>query len=418
MDLAELKAEIELAVPIGSLIGTRATRLQCPFHNSSDLDLAVKHHTNMWRCYGACDDGHWHSIFDWVMLSMGCEFKEALRILAEQAGIPLGANRERSRILKESLSYFKECLFSDREALDYLKRRGFGEYHLFQRQIGYAGSMGIPPDVSTTELEMVGLVRRTHLGVRPYFRNRIVYPIFDRKVELVQMQGRLYPEPNYLPNESKLPKYLGLSNEVDLKGRTIFDCLAGEDDLVRQAHRGFAFLTEGWPDAETLRAWGLPVGGLFGHSGLERHAFKLGHLQEVFVVLDPDKASQGNIYPALYRLALKIPHVIFKNIYLDTSGLDINDWAMQSKPTGELLDPYKDEHKIAQLRVMVTHAKPLVQDLIERWWDRPHLVQPLLLLIAKTQNNEKWIWELAQRMGESERAVKLLLRVLSQDSHI
>lgn len=411
MSYQELREQIESSVSIGNLIGTRANRAHCPFHNSSGLDLAIRHHSNQWRCFGACDTGQWRSIFDFQMEMTGCDFKEAMRQLADMGGIPLGNNKERVEILQGAQSFFRQELLQHPEAMAYLRRRGFSDAWMFQRQIGWCGETSIPPDMTTTQLEMVGLVRRYDWGARLYQRNRIIYPVVDRRNEIVNMQGRAFPNPD-ADDPKAPPKYLALPMEVDLKGRNIFDCLAGED-LCHRMRKDFAFMGEGWPDTETLLAWNLPAVGLFGHSGMERHAYRLGHLKQLFVVLDPDKASQNNIYPKLWQLACKMPQVEIRNIYLNTGGMDLNDWAMHGKPAGEALDPYKDEAKIDQLRDMVVTAKPLIQDLIDRWCDKLHNVQPVVQLIARSPDPDRWIFELSRKLNTDEHAIRLLLRVLA-----
>lgn len=417
MDFEEIIAAIESNVSISSLIGTRSARIQCPFHNSASPDLAIKHHQNKWRCFGACDEGHWLGLTDWVMKTRGCGRSQAFKELAEMAGVQLGVNQDRVSILRRTQNHFNENLENYPEVMKYLKSRGFGEQWAFQRNIGYAGDGTIPDGLTMGQLESVGLVRRNQKGIQPFFRNRIVYPIYDNKSNLTQMQGRRFPElleydPMFTP-----PKYLGLPREVDLRDRSIFECLACEDIALKPhgSNGSYAFLAEGWPDAETLNIWKLPTVGLFGHTGMERHSYKLKKLKYLFVVLDPDKASQENIYSKLYPLALRMPEVEIRNIYLDTNGMDTNAWAMSGKPQGELLDPVKDEAKIDQLRNMVDRSPNLVQELINQWGNNPHLIQPLALLVAVQPDREKWIWYLASKLEVSVESVNLLLKVLASE---
>lgn len=414
MDLKDLKAEIESAISISSLAGTRATRVQCPFHMSSAPDIALDHGANSWRCYGACDDGRWHSIYDWVMRRDGIDFSEALKSLAEDAGVSLSPNKERSEILSGAQSYYYEQLQKHPEVLDYLHRRGFSDELIYQRQIGYAPLDFFPTNVTLRQLYDVGLMKTGYYKPYPFFSNRIVYPIYDWDHNIIQMQGRLVGNPEEVEGRY-MPKYLALSTEVELKGRSIYQCLGGEDILKREG-LPYVFLCEGWPDRETLAAWRLNAVNLFGHSGMEKHANRLKRTKKVYVVLDPDEASQKRLLNGLYDLAIKIPEVDFYVIDLHpiTSGQDLNDWAMSGKQEGETLSPKHDERKIDQLRNACTQAVPLAQTLIDRWAKiHPHMIEPVARFVGKMADKERWVSELARALDQTPKSVEFLLNVLA-----
>jgi DNA primase len=414
MDLKDLKAEIESAISISSLAGTRATRVQCPFHMSSDPDIALDHSNNTWRCYGSCDDGRWHTIYDWVMMRDGLDFATALKSLAEDAGISLSPNKERSRILADSQSYYYDQLQKHPEVLAYLYKRGFSDELIYQRQIGYAPLDFFPTNVTLRQLYEVGLMKTGYYKPYPFFSDRIVYPVYDWDYNMIQMQGRLVGSPE-APEGKYMPKYLALSTEVELKGRSIYQCLGGEDTLKREG-LPYVFLCEGWPDRETLAAWRLNAVSLFGHSGMEKHANKLKRVKKVYVVLDPDEASQKRLLNGLYDLAIKIPEVEFFVVDLEklTGGQDLNDWAMSGKPQGECLSPKYDEHKIEQLRNACAEAPTLAKALIERWASvHAHMIEPVARFVGKMPDKERWIAELAKALGQSTQSIQFLLHVLA-----
>ncbi len=413
MDFKEIKEEIEANVRVGTLAGSQSSRISCPFHKSADLDLALYHETNTWRCFGACDDGRVHNVFDWVMNIEGVPFAEAFKILADAAGISLKPNRERVEILSSAQGFYHEELMRNDEARAYLHRRGFSDEHLFRRQIGYA-SEGFPDGISFDRLQKVGLLR-PGLTTRPFFRHRIVYPIYDRSQMQIQMQGRLFPFPQLDHEGKELPKYLGLKSDVELKGRSIWQCLAGEEILTSHSLQEVV-LCEGWPDRETLDAWGIKAVSLFGHSGLSKHYHKFKTLQRVHLVLDPDGASQKNVLNELWQMGCRIPHVELFNVVLQTGGLDINDWAMSGKSEGETLSRTKDEAKIEMFQRMCKLAKPLPLTLIETWSNKPHLLQPLAQYIGRLPDPEPWVHALAKRVGETERTIRFFVKAHTPES--
>lgn len=400
----DVKDEIRSVVSIGVLAGSKMSRIRCPFHRSERLDMALYHDNDTWRCWGKCNT--WGDIFDWVELQEGVDFKEALRRLADMAGIPLQPSEERTEILTAATRFYHDQLVHHPDVVAYLHKRGFSDEHIFTRQLGYAHSTDFPTNVAIQKLERVGLIQRGMTGPYPWFRDRITYPVFDFKRNIIQIQGRQFP------NDDAKPKYMALRDDVDLRGRSIYQCLGGEE-LLGDPTLTSVLLAEGWPDRETLAAWGIPAVNIFGHSGMEKHAHKFKHVKTIFTVLDPDAASQSGILDNLWALNIKVPFIEIKNILLDTGGMDLNDWAMSGKPRGQFLSPRHDEDKIEALRGMVKSARPLIEDLILHWGNKPHMLIPLVQLIARKPpaERDRWTNRLAGFLGEDRKSVDLLIRV-------
>jgi hypothetical protein len=225
-------------------------------------------------------------------------------------------------------------------------------------------------------------------------------------MSLVQMQGRDL-------SGTAPAKYLALSNEVEIRGRSIYQCLGGEEILDLQPDE--IDLCEGWPDRFTLASWRMRAVNLFGHSGMEKHAHKLKGVKRIYSILDPDEASQKRLLTNLYQLNVKIPHVEIRVVHLDTSGQDLNAWGLAGK-RGPFFSPYSDELLIEQLQEMKAKAPHLLDRLVQDWGPHPHLLQPLVILLARVPDPDPWIYKLAKLVGESEASVRFLMRVLSPTS--
>lgn len=209
----------------------------CPFHsNTRTPAFVVWPETGTWRCFGECNDGG--DIFKFVMKKEGWDFPEALRVLAEQAGVELQPYTpeqqeqveefERLRVLlEEAVTFYRHNLLNTdagKSAMGYWRSRGLTDKTIEAFGLGYApdawdASANYFKEKGYTEQELIdaGLVsQRESGGVYDRFRNRIVLPIRDERGRMTGFGARtLDPE--------GLPKYLN-SPQTDIfdKGKTLF----------------------------------------------------------------------------------------------------------------------------------------------------------------------------------------------------
>ena len=90
----EIKSRIDIIIDlIGETVKLRRTGKNysglCPFHNEKTPSFIVSPDRQTWRCFGQCNEGG--DIFRFMMKKEGWDFKEALRFLAERAGVKLEA---------------------------------------------------------------------------------------------------------------------------------------------------------------------------------------------------------------------------------------------------------------------------------------------------------------------------------------
>ncbi|MBE0408258.1 MAG: DNA primase [Anaerolineales bacterium] len=231
--LDEIKSRIDIVDLISESVQLRRTGKNytgfCPFHsNTRTPAFVVFPETGTWRCFGQCNDGG--DIFGFVMKKEGWDFSEALRRLAERAGVVLrpptpaeqAAAEEHEGLramLEEAATYFHHNLVNTAEgksALEYLRqKRGLTGKTIEAFGLGYAlnswealtnhfMSKGYKQD----DLVACGLVSEREGegglgdgGVYDRFRNRIMFPIRDDRGRMAGFGARcLDPE--------DMPKFL------------------------------------------------------------------------------------------------------------------------------------------------------------------------------------------------------------------
>ncbi len=174
----------------------------CPFHNEKTPSFMVSPSRQSWHCFGCGEGG---DIFTFIEKIEGVEFPEALKILAEKAGIILKYDNPKLRsekdkayeICEKATQFFTASLNKAKVILDYLHQRGLKDETIDEWRLGYA------PDswgsllsflnkygYREPEIEKAGLIL---LGAKYHdrFRNRLMFPIFDTNGRAVAFSGRI-----------------------------------------------------------------------------------------------------------------------------------------------------------------------------------------------------------------------------------
>lgn len=209
----------------------------CPFHHNVNTPaFVVFPDTQTWRCFSECDEGG--DIFSFMMKKEGWEFFEALKQLANRAGVQLKPltpealeekeEHERLRgLLEETVTYYRHNLLqtdAGKSGVSYLQKRGLSEVTIETFGLGYAPNSWDSvlnylqsKGYSVEEIGDVGLVsEKEGGGVYDRFRNRLMIPIRNRNGKITGFGARvLDPE--------DVPKYLN-SPQTQLfdKGKLLY----------------------------------------------------------------------------------------------------------------------------------------------------------------------------------------------------
>ncbi|MFA7141722.1 MAG: DNA primase [Candidatus Paceibacterota bacterium] len=240
-DLEEIKNRLDIVDVVSKYIKLEKAganfRACCPFHDEKTPSFMVSPSKQIWHCFGCSLGG---DIFQFVMKIEGIEFKDALKILAKEAGVELKTfsktsfkeKTERQKIaetLNQALKFFEHYLNNSKKgvrAKEYLiKKRGFTEDLIKEWRIGYA------PDsyemlskflesrgYNKMFIEKAGLAfLKSNGGLCDRFRSRIVFPFFNINSELIGFTGRIFEK------EEDLAKYLNTPSTVLYdKSRVLF----------------------------------------------------------------------------------------------------------------------------------------------------------------------------------------------------
>lgn len=182
----------------------------CPFHNEKTPSFVVSPERQIWHCFGCGKGG---DVYTFLMEYEKLEFVEALRILAKKTGVELHesdfvkkGSSQKEKIYKiNSLSsdYYHYILVnhkSGKTALDYLAKKRKIDRRLIETfRIGYSPSAGnsltkyLVEKKKYKEQDLIdaGISVFRSGSVSDFFRNRIMFPIFDHRDNIVAFSGRV-----------------------------------------------------------------------------------------------------------------------------------------------------------------------------------------------------------------------------------
>jgi len=226
--IEEIKSKLDIAEVIGSYIKLTKAGINykalCPFHGEKTPSLFVSPSRQIWHCFG-CSEGH--SIFDFVMKIEGIEFGDALRILAQKAGVELKPLKPELRTKRQrfyeicelAVKFYQKQLeksLKGKEAKKYLLKRGINEESIEKWRLGWAPEawQGLSDFLSSQgyskqEIEKTGLAIKSEKGSYfDRFRSRIMFPVFDLNSQVIGFGGRV------LKKEKEVSKYMNTPNSL------------------------------------------------------------------------------------------------------------------------------------------------------------------------------------------------------------
>lgn len=397
-------------------------RARCPFHSERTPSFFVSPDRGTYHCFG-CDVGG--DIFSFVEQIEGLDFKGALKVLAEKAGVPLVYERKEKSDFRERLFELLETatIFYmarlDEATRKYLMERGINEATTRTFRVGLAGNSWSEASeylrakgFSEKEILDAGIAKKGERGgLNDKFRNRIMFPIADSAGRVVGFSGRIFfSSPPAGGASPDAPKYLN-SPETPLYRKS--HILYGFD-RAKQAIRkhNCAVLVEGQVDllASHQAGWGNTV-AVSGTAFTAEHAALIRRMTDNLVIaLDADEAG---IKAAARAARAAIAGGLNVKVAQIPSGLDPADFILKNGADAWRVAIREAKDIITFLLDVLQKHSPQ-QDRFRR--NVEAVVLPFVVDVQSPIAREQYIREVSNRLGVSEHAVSEAISKLPRSS--
>jgi len=383
----------------------------CPFHREKTPSFMVSPERQMWHCFGSCGEGG--DIFKFLMKYENLEFYEALKILAEKAGVELKkispAEHKQFGILydisQSAKDFFKKQLEQSTETLNYLKERGLKKETIEEFELGLAPNKF--DDLSRyltnsgydiKDVERAGLIFKTERGSYvDRFRERIMFPLYNHFGKVVGFSGRVLPRLE--AEKPELGKYINTPETLIFnKSRILYGFHKTKKHILEQKS---AVLVEGQMDF--LMAYQDGVKNVIATSGT---ALTFDHLktirrlaEQLILCFDNDEAGFNAVERAI-DLA------------------NANDFNVKILTLQDFKDPAEAAQKSpGALAGLIKETKPAMEFYFERYLkekvklELPEFKKKIRIVLAKIKNlasaveRAQWLKELSQRTKIEEKTL-------------
>jgi DNA primase len=266
----EVKSKTDIVSIIGERIelkkAGRNYKANCPFHGEKTPSFMVSPELQIFKCFGCNEAG---DAFSFLEKFEGMEFPEALKYLADRAGVKLvqgnfGQAPEKEQLIEintQALKFYDYMLLthpSGKKALEYLQKdRGLKLDSIKEFQLGYSPENSYPlssflvgkKKFKPQDIERAGIGIPQGANIYDRFSGRVIFPLFDHRGNPIGFAGRILPwdrrETGKYINSPETPIYhkssvlFGLNITRPLiKKKKVAIVVEGELDLISSYQAG------------------------------------------------------------------------------------------------------------------------------------------------------------------------------------
>ena len=413
----EINNRIEIAEVIGRYLqlkraGSKYIGL-CPFHNEKTPSFSIDSERRFWYCFGCKQGGN---IFQFLMKMEGMGFPEAVRKLAQEAGVEIKWETDNSvqetarqrgwQLLDRVCKYYSHILLETEEGgagREYLLQRRIAKNVAEKFRLGFAPTNSAPllkvvheAGFSDEELVNCGIFIKRERGIRELLSGRLIFPITDFQGRVVAMGGRILG--------AGLPKYINSpETEIYSKRSHLYGLNVARGPISREDK---AIVVEGYLDVISLHQIGFDycVASLGTALTAEQAKLLKRYASQVILAYDGDSAGAKAIIKGndvLEEAGLQVMTVVWPE------GEDPDSMAARGRSAVE--EVLKAKIGIVkfvierQLKLTDTTTPEGKENLVK-------LVLPFLEKIQDPVRREAYIRELAYYSGFSEDKLALYLR--------
>ncbi len=345
----EVKSKNDIVDIIGSYISLNdKNKALCPFHNDHSPSFSVHPDKQIYKCFSCGESGN---VVTFVEKFLGISFQEAVKLLADRAGIKLNINVPKKtnkydkyyEITDTVNKYFKNNIFSSngQQALKYLNDRHIDKDIINEFNIGLSTNNKLheilAKKYNLEDLLKIDIVREVDNKIYDTFQNRIMFPIIDEDNNVVGFSGRKYLV-NDLDNK-QLSKYVN-SRETDIfiKSKIFYNINNALPNIKKSKE---IIITEGFMD--TIRMVSIGYNNTVALMGT---AFTKEHLDKIIkykcrVVLNLDQDNAGvlgtiSIGDELIKNNIDVSVIVFDDYkdsdeYIINKGKEAFDYAYKNR---------------------------------------------------------------------------------------
>ena len=416
-EVQEIKDKIDIADFVGEYLrltpaGTGIFKASCPFHNEKTPSMIVSPVRQNFHCFGCGAGG---DVFEFLMKIENIEFPEALKVLAQKAGVTLSRqNREQLShknrlydLCELTARYWHKILLDSpkaQEVRDYLANRGINEESIEQFRIGYSiddwsnlFDFLIKRGYKEQEIFSAGLSIKKDRGPGYYdrFRHRLMFPIVDHHGRTVGFGGRAL-------KKDEPAKYINSpQTEIYNKSEVLYG-LYWAKDAIRKADE--CILVEGYMDVIPSHQAG--VKNVVSISGTALTDQQLKNLKRytgnLSLSLDMDEAGMR---AALRSIELALQSEMNVKVITLPQGKDPGECATKSP------EDWKEAIKSAESVMEYFFSRAVKGRDINSPEDKKEIARFLITKIIQLGNpveRHHWLRQLSSRLNVSEDAVREL----------